>query len=454
MAAITLKHINKEYGDGYRAVKDVSLDIGDGEFMILVGPSGCGKSTVLRMIVGLEDITSGDIEIGGQRVNEKAPRDRNLSMVFQNYALYPHLTVFENIAFPLRLAKTPDAEVDERVRQAGELLELTEHLDRKPANLSGGQRQRVAMGRAIVREARAFLFDEPLSNLDAKLRGQMRTEIARLQKRLGITTVYVTHDQIEAMTLGHRVAVLRKGVLQQVATPRELYEEPANLFVAGFMGSPPMNFIPAEVTDGGLRTPFGDVRLPDDRIAGLGDQELVLIGARPEHFEDASVVDPAVRDRGMTFDAHVDVIEWLGNEQFAYVPYEAPDDIRRQLADLEREVDSESLRTQLVVALNATSRLPEGQTAALWLDLRKVHVFDPATDANLTLASTESAPGASDELEREAAAEFGRETSAAEPAESTPAGAPAESTSTGAPADRLDGPESPPTPPVDRHPGG
>jgi multiple sugar transport system ATP-binding protein len=394
MAAITLKHINKEYGDGYAAVKDVSLDIGDGEFMILVGPSGCGKSTVLRMIVGLEDITSGDIEIGGQRVNERAPRDRNLSMVFQNYALYPHLTVFENIAFPLRLAKTPDAQVDERVRNAADLLELEEHLERKPANLSGGQRQRVAMGRAIVREAQAFLFDEPLSNLDAKLRGQMRTEIARLQKRLGITTVYVTHDQVEAMTLGDRVAVLRKGILQQCATPRELYEQPANLFVAGFIGSPPMNFIPATVTDGGFTTPFGDVRLPDDRVAGLGDQEVVLLGARPEHFDDASVVDEAVKDRGLTFDAYVDVIEWLGNEQFAYVPYEAPEDIARLLSELERELDSEALATQLVVALDAASRLPEGQTASLWLDLRKVHLFDPATGANLTMAAPDAAPGA------------------------------------------------------------
>jgi multiple sugar transport system ATP-binding protein len=433
MAAITLKHINKEYGDGYAAVKDVSLDIGDGEFMILVGPSGCGKSTVLRMIVGLEDITSGDIEIGGQRVNEQAPRDRNLSMVFQNYALYPHLTVYENIAFPLRLAKTSDAQVDERVRNAADLLELAEHLERKPANLSGGQRQRVAMGRAIVREAQAFLFDEPLSNLDAKLRGQMRTEIARLQKRLGITTVYVTHDQVEAMTLGDRVAVLRKGILQQCATPRELYEQPANLFVAGFIGSPPMNFIPATVTDGGFTTPFGEVRLPADRTAGLGDQEVVLLGARPEHFDDASVVDEAVKDRGLTFDAHVDVIEWLGNEQFAYVPYEAPEDITRQLAELERELDSEALRTQLVVALDAASRLPEGQTAKLWLDLRKVHVFDPATGDNLTLASAESAPGDADELEREAHAEAEREMSDTGPADASAAGT----------SDRVDGRERP-----------
>ena len=247
MAQITLKNICKEYGDGFKAVNDISLDIADGEFMILVGPSGCGKSTTLRMVVGLEDITSGDLEIDGRRVNDLAPKDRNLAMVFQNYALYPHLSVRDNIAFPLRLGhnRIPEEEVDRRVREAAEMLELTEHLDRRPANLSGGQRQRVAMGRAIVRDADAFLFDEPLSNLDAKLRGQMRTEIARLQRRLGITTVYVTHDQTEAMTLGDRVAVMRKGVLQQCASPRELYEEPVNLFVAGFIGSPPMSTWPA-----------------------------------------------------------------------------------------------------------------------------------------------------------------------------------------------------------------
>ncbi|NDL59811.1 ABC transporter ATP-binding protein [Phytoactinopolyspora mesophila] len=391
MAAITMKNIVKKYGDGFPAVNDISLDIADGEFMILVGPSGCGKSTLLRMIVGLEDITSGEMLIGGDRVNEKAPRDRNLAMVFQNYALYPHLTVFENIAFPLRLHKAPDTEVKERVNQAAELLELTEHLDRKPANLSGGQRQRVAMGRAIVREAQAFLFDEPLSNLDAKLRGQMRTEISRLQKQLGITTVYVTHDQVEAMTLGDRVAVLRKGILQQVASPRTLYQEPVNLFVAGFIGSPPMNFIPATVGDGELSTPFGPMHLPESRSVDLSEHEVVLIGARPESFEDAAVVSDTIRDHGVTFDVHVDVIEWLGNEQYAYVPYEAPEDIRVQLAELERELDSEALRTQLVVSLDATSRMAEGSNAPLWLDLRKVHIFDPSTGANLTAQTDEPA---------------------------------------------------------------
>jgi multiple sugar transport system ATP-binding protein len=285
MAAIEMKNIVKRYGDGFPAVNDVSIDVGDGEFMILVGPSGCGKSTLLRMIVGLEDITSGDMVIDGDRVNDKAPRDRNLAMVFQNYALYPHLTVYENIAFPLRLAKMPGAEVDAKVREASRLLELDEHLERKPGNLSGGQRQRVAMGRAIVREAKAFLFDEPLSNLDAKLRGQMRTEISRLQKRLGMTTVYVTHDQTEAMTLGDRVAVMKRGVLQQLASPRELYEQPTNLFVAGFIGSPPMNFMPATVDGNRVKLPFGTFQLPAgkaERVAGRG---LLLAGIRPEHIE-------------------------------------------------------------------------------------------------------------------------------------------------------------------------
>ncbi|MFC6933136.1 ABC transporter ATP-binding protein [Actinomadura yumaensis] len=267
MAAITMKNIVKQYGDGFPAVNDVSLDVRDGEFMILVGPSGCGKSTLLRMIVGLEDITSGEMRIGEKVVNTVAPRRRNLSMVFQNYALYPHLTVYENIAFPLRLAKRSDEEVRRRVTETAKLLELTEHLERKPANLSGGQRQRVAMGRAIVRQADAFLFDEPLSNLDAKLRGQMRTEISRLQRRLGVTTVYVTHDQTEAMTLGDRVAVLRKGILQQVGSPRELYEQPVNLFVAGFIGSPSMNFLPASVDGTFLETPIGRFDLRDERKA-------------------------------------------------------------------------------------------------------------------------------------------------------------------------------------------
>src|SRR5689334_12130463 len=278
MASISMRNIVKKYGDGFPAVNDVSIDVADGEFMILVGPSGCGKSTLLRMIVGLEDITSGDMLIGGERVNDKAPRERNLAMVFQNYALYPHLSVFENIAFPLRLRKTmSDDEIRTKVQEAAETLELTEHLDRKPGNLSGGQRQRVAMGRAIVRDADAFLFDEPLSNLDAKLRGQMRTEILRMQRRLGITTVYVTHDQTEAMTLGDRVALLRRGELQQVATPRDLYEQPVNMFVAGFIGSPPMNFVPAHVEGDTMHLPFVSFELPAELRAEVGDREWVIV---------------------------------------------------------------------------------------------------------------------------------------------------------------------------------
>jgi multiple sugar transport system ATP-binding protein len=384
MASIEMKNIVKQYGDGFQAVNDVSLDVADGELMILVGPSGCGKSTLLRMIVGLEDITSGDMIIGGKRVNDLAPRDRNLSMVFQNYALYPHMTVFENIAFPLRLSKTPDDEVRRRVQEASDVLELEEHLERKPANLSGGQRQRVAMGRAIVRQAEAFLFDEPLSNLDAKLRGQMRTEISRLQRRLAITTVYVTHDQTEAMTLGDRVCVLRKGKIQQVASPRELYEQPVNLFVAGFIGSPPMNFLPATLEGNKLKMPFGEIELDEKRAKAVAGRDLLLVGIRPEYFDDASLVEEHKKPLGSTFKARVDVTEWLGDSQYAYIPYEAPEQITTQLRELSRELDSEELRTQAVVSIDSTSRIREGREAEFWLDARKVHVFDPATGENLT----------------------------------------------------------------------
>ena len=388
MAAISMRNIVKQYSDGFLAVNDVSLEVAEGEFVILVGPSGCGKSTLLRMIVGLEDITSGDMLIDGTRVNEKAPRDRNLSMVFQNYALYPHLNVFENIAFPLRLKNTSDQEIKARVTEAAELLELTEHLDRKPANLSGGQRQRVAMGRAIVRKADAFLFDEPLSNLDAKLRGQMRTEISRMQRRLGTTTVYVTHDQTEAMTLGDRIAVLRKGILQQVGSPHDLYDSPANLFVAGFIGSPPMNFIPGRVQDGAIETPFGEVATTHDRLSAAAGHDLVILGVRPQHFEDASMVDAATRARGQTFKATVDVTEWLGDELYAYVPYDAPEDVTKQLKELQRELDSEQMRTQLVVSLHADSRIARGTDTELWFDRDQAHLFDPVTGENLTRYST------------------------------------------------------------------
>jgi len=385
MASITMNHIVKKYGDGFPAVNDVTIDVADGEFMILVGPSGCGKSTLLRMIVGLEDITSGDMVIGDKRVNDLAPRDRNLAMVFQNYALYPHLSVYENIAFPLRLAGAPDKEVDEKVRAAAETLELGEHLERKPANLSGGQRQRVAMGRAIVRNADAFLFDEPLSNLDAKLRGQMRTEIARLQKRLGITTVYVTHDQIEAMTLGHRVAVLKRGILQQLATPRELYDNPANLFVAGFIGSPPMNFMPATVEGTTLKLPFGEVQIPAEKAERVAGKGLLIAGIRPENFAEAGA--PHARDvsAANTFEATIDVVEWLGNETYAYIPFEAPPEVQSQLEQLEQELDGEVVRTQLVITLDGASRVQSGDKVKVWMDASKVNLFDPATSENLTV---------------------------------------------------------------------
>jgi multiple sugar transport system ATP-binding protein len=386
MAAIEMKNIVKQYGDGFPAVNDVSIEVADGEFMILVGPSGCGKSTLLRMIVGLEDITSGDMMIGGKRVNDLAPRDRNLAMVFQNYALYPHLTVYENIAFPLRLAGASNEEVDKKVRDASTTLELDEHLERKPGNLSGGQRQRVAMGRAIVRDAEAFLFDEPLSNLDAKLRGQMRTEIARMQRRLGITTVYVTHDQTEAMTLGDRVAVLKRGILQQLATPRELYTNPVNLFVAGFIGSPPMNFLPATVEGTSVKLPFGTVSIPEAKAKKAQGKGLLIAGMRPEHFEDAAVMDSA-KHEGSTFKATVDVVEWLGNQAYAYSPFEAPPEVQAQLLQLERDLDGEALHTQLVISLDGSSTIKEGDEATIWVDAGKMHLFDPSTGENLTVDS-------------------------------------------------------------------
>src|SRR5215213_7824036 len=264
MAEIVLDKVGKSYASGAAAVKDLSITIADGEFLILVGPSGCGKSTTLNMIAGLEEISSGELHIGGERVNDKAPKDRDIAMVFQSYALYPHMTVRQNIAFPLTLAKMNKTEIVQKVEETAKILDLSEFLDRKPGQLSGGQRQRVAMGRAIVRDPKAFLMDEPLSNLDAKLRVQMRSEIARLQKRLGTTTVYVTHDQTEAMTLGDRVALMRAGLLQQVGTPQDLYNNPDNLFVAGFIGSPPMNFLPAEIADGKLKLPMVEIELTDE----------------------------------------------------------------------------------------------------------------------------------------------------------------------------------------------
>ncbi len=386
MAAITMRGITKRYADGTEAVKSVDLDIADGEFVILVGPSGCGKSTLLRMIVGLEDISDGEMRIGDDVVNDRAPKDRDLAMVFQNYALYPHLSVRENMAFPLRLQKVPEAEIMKRVEEAATVLELTENLDRKPANLSGGQRQRVAMGRAIVRDPKAFLFDEPLSNLDANLRVQMRTEIARIQKKYGTTTVYVTHDQTEAMTLADRVAVLRKGVVQQVDSPRNLYNSPANLFVAGFIGSPSMNLVPGLLTGTSLTLPFGTMELPSDVAQRLGNAQAgerqVIVGIRPEHFEDAAMVSEDVKSQGMLFRNRIENIEWLGSELFAYLPYTGGDAIGRQLDQLAGDLDMENSsgdESQIVARLDATSRVREGEESEIWLDARKIHLFDPET---------------------------------------------------------------------------
>jgi multiple sugar transport system ATP-binding protein len=385
VAPITLERLSKVYGDGTKAVCDLDLRIGDGEFVVLVGPSGCGKTTALRMVAGLEEITSGEVRVGDRVVNDLPPKDRDIAMVFQNYALYPHMTAYDNIAFGLKMRDVSRAEIDRRVTDASRALGLDEVLRKKPRTLSGGQRQRVAMGRAIVREPQAFLMDEPLSNLDAKLRVEMRAEITRIQRDLKVTTMYVTHDQTEAMTLGDRVAVLKRGVLQQLATPRELYNGPVNLFVAGFIGSPPMNFLPATVNGTEVELPFGTVTLSHQKAQQVQGKDLLIAGIRPEHFNDAAVVDSSIRGHGSTFRATVDVVEWLGHEAYAYIPFEAPPEVSEQLAQLERDLDGETLRTQLVVSLDANSRIVKGEEAEIWVDPEQMHLFDPATGDNLTL---------------------------------------------------------------------
>jgi multiple sugar transport system ATP-binding protein len=381
MAEIVLDGVTKRYPDGATPVNDLSMTIGDGEFVILVGPSGCGKSTTLNMIAGLEDITSGELRIGGQRVNEKAPRDRDIAMVFQSYALYPHMTVRQNIAFPLTLAKLSKSEIDAKVARTATTLDLTELLDRKPSQLSGGQRQRVAMGRAIVRQPKAFLMDEPLSNLDAKLRVQMRAEIARLQNRLGTTTVYVTHDQTEAMTLGDRVVVLRAGEAQQIGTPDELYNHPANLFVAGFIGSPAMNFFPASPTEGGLRLPFGQIAL----TGGAGLPADVIVGVRPEHFEDATLMEPHERARALTFGVRADLVESLGADKYVYFSTGGAGASSAQLAEL--AADSGVGHNRYVARVSADSAAATGQTVELALDITRLQVFDAVSGVNLTAHS-------------------------------------------------------------------
>ena len=398
MAEINLDHITKRFPDGAVAVDDISLDIADGEFIILVGPSGCGKSTTLNMIAGLEDISSGTLRIGGDVVNDKSPKDRDIAMVFQSYALYPHMTVRQNMGFALKLAKTPQATIDEKVDEAARILDLTPFLDRRPANLSGGQRQRVAMGRAIVRSPRAFLMDEPLSNLDAKLRVQTRTEVSRLQKRLGTTMVYVTHDQTEAMTLGDRVAVMRLGTIPQVASPQELYDRPVNLFVAGFIGSPAMNFMAGTLEDGKLRTGLGDITLTGrmrQEVESSGTGREVIVGIRPEDFEDVSFISADVKPKGLTFHADIDVIESLGAEKYVYFTRELGQTTNvAELEELARDAgraDISGAAETVVARLDPATRIHEGQDAELWVDVRKLHVFDPATGRNLSLAARDDA---------------------------------------------------------------
>ena len=402
MAEIVLDHVSKVFSDGTTAVSDLSLDIRDEEFIVLVGPSGCGKTTALRMVAGLESITHGTIAIGDTVVNTVPPKERDIAMVFQNYALYPHMTVYDNMGFGLKLRKLPKEEIDRRVRRAAEILGLEEFLERKPKALSGGQRQRVAMGRAIVREPQAFLMDEPLSNLDAKLRVQMRAEVSKLQDDLGTTTIYVTHDQIEAMTMGDRVAVLRKGELQQVDTPQALYDRPGNLFVAGFIGSPSMNMVEAELSrqDGGLFVTFGTTRLRvDDQmvidrpgIRGYEGQR-IIIGIRPENMEDAAIMPVIPEDRRMKVD--IVLREALGSEVLVHFAVDAPPVLTEDTKELvgeqsgpmahanvavqELEKAAAIGRSTFVARLDPQTRAAERQALELAVDTGRLHFFDPQT---------------------------------------------------------------------------
>ena len=385
MGEIQLDNVTKRFADGTVAVDKANFTIEDGEFFILVGPSGCGKSTLLNMIVGLEDISEGPLGVDGKEVNDVDPKDRDMAMVFQSYAIYPHMTVRRNMGFPLELAKVDSDEITRRVEEAAESLELTELLDRKPAALSGGQRQRVAMGRAIVREPQAFLMDEPLSNLDAKLRVQMRTEISRIQQRLGTTTVYVTHDQVEAMTLGDRVAVLRRGIVQQVDSPRTLYNRPDNLFVAGFIGSPSMNFLAGERGRAGtIELPIGTVTVPESLRETLdGASDRIIVGIRPEHIEDASLVED--RDDHLRFSATIDVVEWMGSELYPHFQTEGSQS--DELEELAEELDQPALgagdRAEMVARLDANSKAAEGEELEMVVDSDRVVLFDAETGANL-----------------------------------------------------------------------
>jgi multiple sugar transport system ATP-binding protein len=362
MATVTFDHLYKRYGDDVVAVNDLNLEIGDGEFICLVGPSGCGKTTALRCVAGLEDISDGRLLIGDRVVNNVAPKDRDIAMVFQSYALYPHMTVYDNLAFGLKLRKMDKGEIDRRVKEGAEILDLGRFLDRKPRALSGGQRQRVALGRAIVREPSVFLMDEPLSNLDAKLRVQTRAEIERLHQRLGTTTVYVTHDQVEAMTMGDRIAVMRDGILQQVGTPQELYDHPVNIFVAGFIGSPSMNFATAKADGkdlmlGGAKLVLtGEpARAAETRPSGAN----VLIGFRPEHLE---LANGTSLENTVQFPAKVDVVEYLGNEELIHAQAEG---------------------NEIVALLPSDKKVTPGQDVQLAVPMEKLHIFDPDSEQAL-----------------------------------------------------------------------
>jgi multiple sugar transport system ATP-binding protein len=399
--------VSKVYPDGTRAVSDFGIEIDDGEFMVLVGPSGCGKTTALRMVAGLEDISEGVVRIGERVVNHVPPRDRDIAMVFQSYALYPHLSVYDNIAFGLKLRREKKAEIDKRVKEAAKVLGLEPFLKRKPRALSGGQRQRVAMGRAIVRQPQAFLMDEPLSNLDAKLRVQMRAEISRLQDDLGTTTIYVTHDQVEAMTMGDRIAVMRKGELQQVGQPQDLYDRPVNLFVGGFIGSPAMNMFEARLArdDGSLTVEIGAQRLAlgadalDARPALHSyEGKPVILGIRPEHIEDAALVNDAPADRRLR--GTVQLTEALGSEIVAHISIDAKpaltEDVRELAKDIGEELDAEAegeTKTTLVGRIGARSGLRVGEPAELAVETGALHFFDLETGAGIY--DDESTKGAS-----------------------------------------------------------
>ncbi|MDP9424904.1 MAG: sn-glycerol-3-phosphate ABC transporter ATP-binding protein UgpC [Actinomycetota bacterium] len=400
MAEVTLEDVSKIYGEDVVAVRDMNLDIKDGEFIVFVGPSGCGKSTALRMIAGLEDISSGKVFIGDNVVNDLPPRDRDIAMVFQNYALYPHMNVRENMGFALKLKKMDKAEIERRVDEAARILSIERFLDRKPKALSGGQRQRVALGRAIVREPKAFLMDEPLSNLDAKLRVQMRTEIGKLHNRIGVTTIYVTHDQTEAMTMADRIVVLKDGVVQQVDTPQVMYENPKNVFVAGFIGSPAMNFMRARLKkeNGGYAATFGRTRIPLDRSA-VGERgmdlgryagEEVVLGIRPEHIEDATLAEGAAigsTNAPNTIEVEPQVIESMGSEKYLYfgIPQEQSvhlDSVAHMTGDSGADGggSADDFDEMLVARVSAESQARRGDRMLLALDASKIKLFDPETE--------------------------------------------------------------------------